>query len=472
MTLATRAWAAEQLGVLVYPAGSLSGLQATDLVGVALRRNPKRVHLLVSTLLGKHVPTDPRLVRGSAHLLGRMAARWLGTGDDPAVLTLARLLGEALADPAAVPAFWAACRAELAEAQPVSPAPTVIGMCETAVALGYGVCEALPGSVYLATTRRVTDVPGITGFEEEHSHATSHLLCPADPGLLTDTADGDRPLVLVDDELSTGQTLLNTIEALHALAPRRRYLVLSYVDLRSHADARRVRELAERLDVEIEAIALAKGRVKLPDGLAEASARWRDEAQPGVVGPVGPVGPAEVTTVPVSLHRVDVDGPVCGRHGIDPTGRDVLAAAMTAAAERLAVDPAERVLVLGTEEFMAAPLLLATALTDGPARTIRYSTTTRSPAVPVDDPGYPLRTALVFAAPDPDPDETAAVRYAYNVTGGGWDRIVLVVDEAQAGPRLTEGDPRNGLPALVPLLSGCADRVDVLTVAARPGQAR
>ena len=31
-----------------------------ELVQLALRRNPKRAHLLVSTVLGKHVPVDPR----------------------------------------------------------------------------------------------------------------------------------------------------------------------------------------------------------------------------------------------------------------------------------------------------------------------------------------------------------------------------------------------------------------------------
>ncbi|HEY2222562.1 phosphoribosyltransferase domain-containing protein, partial [Actinomycetospora sp.] len=31
----------------------------TDLVGLALRRNPRRAYLLVSRVIGKHVPCDP-----------------------------------------------------------------------------------------------------------------------------------------------------------------------------------------------------------------------------------------------------------------------------------------------------------------------------------------------------------------------------------------------------------------------------
>lgn len=44
-------WVAERLGV------GLTGDEAlTGLLGLALRRNPKRAHLLVSNVLGKHVP--------------------------------------------------------------------------------------------------------------------------------------------------------------------------------------------------------------------------------------------------------------------------------------------------------------------------------------------------------------------------------------------------------------------------------
>ena len=61
------------------------------------------------------------------------------------------------------------------------------------------------------TTRRPDpSVPALGGFEEEHSHATSHVLQPRDRAPLSDPA---RPLVLVDDELTTGTTVLNTLAA-------------------------------------------------------------------------------------------------------------------------------------------------------------------------------------------------------------------------------------------------------------------
>ncbi|MGZ4555074.1 MAG: phosphoribosyltransferase domain-containing protein, partial [Mycobacteriaceae bacterium] len=74
-------WVAQQLGVVL--SGSGDGVQVSELVGLALRRNPRRAHLLVSRVLGKHVPTDPRLVRAAGLLLGELVAAELGGAAAP-----------------------------------------------------------------------------------------------------------------------------------------------------------------------------------------------------------------------------------------------------------------------------------------------------------------------------------------------------------------------------------------------------
>src|SRR5690349_4312517 len=131
-----------------------------ELVEVGLRRNPRRAHLLVSAVLGKHIPAVPCTVRAAGDELGRLVAR-------------------VAAEPALVLAY-----------------------AETATALGHCVAETLRAD-YLHTTRRpVRTGSVVAGFDEEHSHATRHLLQPADPSWLA----RDGVVVLVDDELSTGRT--------------------------------------------------------------------------------------------------------------------------------------------------------------------------------------------------------------------------------------------------------------------------
>jgi hypothetical protein len=98
--------------------------------------------------------------------------------------------------------------------------------------------------------------------------------------------------------------------------------------------------------------------------------------------------------------------------------------AVAALAREVAADlPATAdTLVLGTEELMYTPLRLAADLA-GHGRRVRFSSTTRSPVLPVDEDGYAIRTRLEFAAHD---GTDGGPRFAYNVRG--FDAVVLVVD--------------------------------------------
>ncbi|MFF6774608.1 phosphoribosyltransferase [Streptomyces sp. NPDC012637] len=388
----TGTWVAERLGV------ELIGDEALpDLLGLALRRNPKRAHLLVSNVLGKHVPQRPSVVHGHGYALGRRVRDLLG-------------------------------REEAARG-------VVLGYAETATALGHSVADGMGFVPYLHSTRRpVRGVASAGGFEESHSHATSHLLLPEDPKLLA----GDGPLVLVDDEFSTGNTVLNTIRDLHERYPREWYVVVALVDLRSAADLGRLESFAREIGARVDLVAGATGTVRLPDEVlakGRALVTAHQSAQPS--------DPPRQTpgNTPV---RVELGWPAAvpdgGRHGFTAAHAVALNDALPAMTERLteALGGARRVLVLGFEELMYAPLRLALAL-ERAGGDVRYSTTTRSPVLAVDDPGYAIRTRLVFPAHD-GPADGPGERYAYNVAGGGFDAVVAVVDSVADTPELHAPD--------------------------------
>ncbi|MFG2828001.1 phosphoribosyltransferase [Streptomyces sp. NPDC048434] len=482
----TGEWVAGRLGV------SLSGGdELPEMLGLALRRNPKRAHLLVSNVLGKHVPQRPEVVHGAGFGLGRRVRKLLG--DEAAARSV------------------------------------VLGYAETATGLGHSVADGLALAPYLHSTRRpVAGVAQVGGFEEEHSHATSHLLLPEDRELLA----GDGPLVLVDDEFSTGRTVLNTIKALHAQFPRERYVVVALVDMRSDADRSHLEKFAAELGARVDLVALAAGGVRLPvDVLArgqelvaaheapearvpapvtastpEGAGSGRADSEPagcesGAAGaPAAPGGDADVV-------RVDLDWPAGlpdgGRHGFTPAHRARLEAALPDMATRIAqqLDGARRILVLGNEELMYAPLRIAEALDalmaeeDGgrkptPAHDgtgagdaamapragqlsasaggtgVFFSTTTRSPVLALDDPGYAIRTRLSFPAHD-HPADGPGERYAYNVAAGtdperGFDAIVAVVDSHGDLPELHTTDG---------LLDRLAEHTDRLLLAVIPSYA-
>lgn len=389
----TGSWVAERLGVELVGDERLSGM-----LGLALRRNPKRAHLLVSNVLGKHVPQSPSVVHGQGIALGRRVRDLLGTE-------------------------------EAREA-------VVLGYAETATGLGHSVADGVGVAPYLHSTRRpVAGVARAGGFEEAHSHATSHLLLPEHPDLLA----GPGPLILVDDEFSTGNTVLNTIRDLHERYPRERYVVVALVDMRSEADLARFERFAAEIGARVDLIAAASGTVRLPEGVLEKGQALVAEHEREAPDAPATGSPGRAVRVELGWPRGLPDG---GRHGFTPGQRIRLDGALPAMAARLAEalpDDARRMLVLGFEELMYAPLRLARELEQVVSAEVRFSTTTRSPVLALDDPGYAIRSRIVFPAHD-DPDDGPGARYAYNVAGGGFDAVVAVVDSTADTPELHAPD--------------------------------
>ena len=153
------------------------------LCDVAARANPKRGFLIVSRVLGRHLPTRPTAMRRTMDELGAMVS------DD-------------------------------------APEPIVfLGMAETATALGQGAFAALrrrrPDTpcVYLQTSRqRVRGAQTIATFEEGHSHATTHLVQVMGEEIAA-VVRSARTLVIVDDECSTGRTFIACADSMRPAMP-------------------------------------------------------------------------------------------------------------------------------------------------------------------------------------------------------------------------------------------------------------
>ena len=235
----------DALGLVLGP--DEGAVPVEDVVGLALRRNPRRAHLPVSRVLGKHLPTEPRRTRAAA--------------DD-----LADTIRRCLAETATPRGRARRARVRRERHRPGPPRRRRAGR--------------RPRRAHHAAGRRRR-----VGARRPRRAAQPRAAARARarrPGRWTP----DRPLVLVDDELTTGRTAATTLRLLHQLLPRRRYLVATLADLRGHSDDA-VDRVAHDLGVRIDVVASARSRLDLPPDVLDRAAHL---SGPGRTAPPDPRG--------------------------------------------------------------------------------------------------------------------------------------------------------------------------------------
>lgn len=325
--------------------GSL--IDPSALFGFAERHNPKRAFLFVSKVLGRHIPVRPSVMEASFQ--------------------------------------------SLAQEIPVDlPGPVlVIGMAETAVGLGAGVHRAFsstrPDTVYMVSTRHPTGTELFTRFEEEHSHASAHLIhMPVDPDVREMMLNA-RSLVLVDDEASTGKTFINLHRALvdAGLTQVEKVVTCVLTDWSRNAVCKTIGECAHQ-------VSLLQGSYDFHE----------DVNAPLPVMPL--VGTVAAGDWPLTPEKD------WGRLGVRNV-EDTLAPG-------LQVNAGERVLVVGTSEFVWRPFLLAERLERAGAD-VHFSSTSRSPIAL----GHAIGHALSFS----DNYGLGIPNFLYNVRPGQFDRVLI-----------------------------------------------
>lgn len=322
-----------------------AGYDLDSLTSFATRKNPKRAFLFTSKLTGKHIPARPStLLAAYADLAG--AAKLRNTD------------------------------------------MFVIGMAETAIGLAHGVFEALLRAGhrggFLHSTRYNLAAPKLFGFEEEHCHASEHLLfAPADPSAL----QAAKSLVIVDDEISTGTTLVNVLKEYVGQYSAVEEVVLC--SLTSFISEERKQEIIGMFpSTEIRFASLFEGDFEFtpkPD--------WVAEAMPALKGNGAPKDAFFETNF--------------GRTGL--TDQVMVRPAFQ-------LPTAGRVLVLGTGEFLYPALLLASQMEAAGADCV-FQSTTRSPV----SVGDSINHAFEFK----DNYGDGIDNFVYNVGSESYDQIFV-----------------------------------------------
>lgn len=289
----------------------------------------------------------------------------------------------------------------------------IIGFAETATAIGAAVASCFPAScTYLHTTREsIPHVQDWVEFSEEHSHAVEQKLF-AD-GLHQWISQSDT-ILFVEDEISTGKTLINMIQQLKQLYP-----ALSGKKLVAASILNRVSP--DNLSKMQEAGIICESLVTLPQ---------TDYTELMAAMEVHPAQPVEAVQRPMTCEDLGTLGQLDPRTGVqmgDYTSFCGEMAQRFLSAHPSILHASRSLLLLGTEECMYPALVLGQALEKAfPHLTVRCHATTRSPIGIASADQYPITSGCKiesFYSPTRD-------TYIYNLNH--YDTVVVVTD-AMAG---------------------------------------
>lgn len=361
-----------------------------NIVRVAKRENnTRRPYLVVNCLQGKHIPVKPYEALDMFRALAAPLKE--------------RYAGEQL---------------------------LVIGFAETATAIGATVAVELK-SAYMQTTREAVSGVEFLYFSEEHSHATQQKLVKND----IDRVIGDiGRIVFIEDEVTTGKTILNIINILEKLYPAR--LHFSVASILNGMDNAALEEYTKR---DIALFWLVKTSHA---GYAKIAETYKGDGQ----------------YIPCNTGKDEAAGiHITQQHTAHLMNARRLTDAKkyAQACEKLyqeaagikTLQNAQRLLVLGTEEFMYPALFVAWQL-ERQGKDVRFHAATRSPIAVSMEPDYPLHVRYELKS-FYDKERTT---YIYDLEKCD---CVLVITDA-------EGDMADGLYSLGNALSLCGNRNMVL----------
>lgn len=336
-----------------------------DLVGIAKRENnTKRKYLVVNRIQAKHVPVEPSKTL-------------------PMFLELAKIIKEKYQDEKIL----------------------LVGFAETATAIGAALATYM-NAYYMQTTREnIPDVEYLF-FTESHSHATEQKLVKDDIDIMLDRVER---VVFVEDEITTGNTILNIINILNKQYSKQiKYAVASILN---GMDTYSLEKYQEN-DIDIHY--LLKTNHECYTQVAESY------AGDGIYHKVS----TDFITEYVNEIRIP---------GWKNARRCVKGAEYKSACEelwnninkRMMIGEQEQVLVLGTEECMYPAIYVAEQLEKSGCHTLCHATT-RSPIVVSGEQTYPLHTRYELRSFY----DKERVTYIYDLQK--YD-LVLVITDAKSG---------------------------------------
>lgn len=336
-------------------------LELNDFLDVGVRNNSKRRFLFISKKLGKHLACKPSEMDN----LGKLMATIYN------------------------------------EKNKEESNGTVIAFAETGTAVGHSFFDYLCGDYeFIHTTREQFDELENLEFLEEHSHATDQNLYF---GMLNNFKFGDE-IILVDDEITTANTCMNIIRKIQSIYPKKKYTICSILNWVSDENLSKVTRLERELNCKIDFVYLFKGNFKFYID-EDIISNYNDNYS---ITKLETISSDKVNLV-VNHIYVDLEDYIGNKKYVKYTVRFGInrreqfrlkeivkreSKKITMASKESLKNEKEKILFLGTEEFMYIPMLFAKEKEN--QYDIYYHSTTRSPIINIDKKHYPIKSKFML----------------------------------------------------------------------------
>lgn len=351
-------------------------LNIDDYLDLAIRNNKKRRFLFISKTLGKHLPCRASDMDNLGEKLVEVYEKkynYLSSG-------------------------------------------VVISFAETATALGHSVFSHINADFeFIHTTREIVPNKKTLDFLEEHSHATNHYLYYED---LNYFKDGEE-IILVDDEITTGNTCVNLIKKINKLYPKRRYTICSILNWMDKDSFNRFKKLEQELNTEINFVYLFSGSFTFNCDEEKIENIIKESKNINLCTYKN--NNLKVSYIYLNMDKYELDKKYIkytGRFGINKEDQKELIYKVQRECFKLNISDNEKVLFLGSEEFMYIPMLFANQFKQ---KDIYYHSTTRSPIIDLDIEKYPIKTKFTHNSLY----NKDIVNYVYNINKSHYDKCFL-----------------------------------------------
>lgn len=370
-------------------------LNIENLFQLGARQNPKRSFLFVNNVLGKHIPVNPLIPLKLGYLLGSELA------DNFVSLKLVEdLISSTNQETSDID-----LKTLETHKFKLNTKTLFIGFAETATALGHSVFSSFKNnSFFVHTTREeIKELNSSFNFEEEHSHATSHLCYLLNKDIFKNV----EQIVLIDDEISTGKTNLNLIRSLYKHFPIKKFVCMSILDWRSQDDINKYSELEKELGIGIDVISLIKGNFECNN--EKVYVEEKEEITNNFINNFslkiynlnnieGHKGLNEYKEFTLSkTNKKDKFLLGTGKYGLSSKENSLLLKSLYSKFEQLNLKFDDKTLFMGFGEFMYLPMYIAANLQN--KDNIEFSSPSLSPIYTSDNKNYPINNVDKIQCP-------------------------------------------------------------------------